>query len=146
VNLSEHFHLDEFTHSQTAIRKAIPNRPSPEIVENLKVTAAGMEAVRALLGNKPIIISSGYRSPKLNEAVGGSKTSAHMLGYACDFICPSYGKPIDIVHKIMSSGLQVDQCIQEGTWVHISFDPKLRGKFMTAIFDGNGGVRYSEGV
>ena len=105
-----------------------------------------MEKVRELLGNKPISITSGYRSKKLNEAVGGTKTSAHMLGYACDFICPSYGKPIDIVRKIAASKLEFDQCIQEGTWVHISFAPEMRKKVMTALFDGNGGVRYTEGV
>lgn len=146
MNLSEHFHLDEFTHSQTAIRKAIPNIPSPEIMGNLKDVADGMEKVRALLGNKPITVSSGYRSPKLNAAVKGSETSAHMLGHACDFICPSYGKPIDIVKKIQASDIDFDQVIQEGTWVHISFDPKNRKQVLTALFDGNGGVRYSEGV
>lgn len=146
MKLSEHFHLDEFTFSQTAIRKAIPNIPSPEIIGNLKEVADSMEKVRELLGNKTISITSGYRSKKLNEAVGGAKTSAHMLGYACDFICPSYGKPIDIVRKIAASKLEFDQCIQEGTWVHISFAPEMRKKVMTALFDGNGGVRYTEGV
>jgi zinc D-Ala-D-Ala carboxypeptidase len=146
MKLSEHFHLVEFTFSQTAIRKAIPNIPSPEIIGNLKDVADGMEKVRTLLGNKPISITSGYRSAKLNQAVGGSKTSAHMLGYACDFICPSYGKPIAIVKKIKDSDIDFDQCIQEGTWVHISFDPKNRKQVLTALFDGNGGVRYSEGV
>lgn len=146
MKLSEHFHLDEFTFSQTAIRKAIPNIPSPHIIGNLKEVADGMEKVRELLGNKPISITSGYRSKKLNEAVGGAKTSAHMLGYACDFICPSYGKPVDLVRKIAASNLEFDQCICEGTWVHISFAPEMRKKVMTALFDGNGGVRYSEGV
>jgi hypothetical protein len=146
MNLSEHFHLDEFTFSQTAIRNAIPNIPSPEIIGNLKDTADGMEKVRGLLGNKPISITSGYRSPKLNAAVGGSKTSAHMLGYACDFICPSYGRPIAIVKKIKDSDIEFDQVIQEGTWVHISFDPKNRKQVLTALFGGDGKVRYSEGV
>jgi hypothetical protein len=146
MKLSEHFMLDEFTFSQAAIRNAIPNIPSPEIIGNLKETADGMEKVRGLLGNKPISVTSGYRSPKLNAAVGGSKTSAHMNGYACDFICPAYGKPIDIVKKIASSDLEFDQVIQEGTWVHISFAPETRKKVLTALFLGDGKVRYSEGV
>lgn len=145
MKLTEHFNLIEFTHSQTAIRKAIPNIPSPDIMANLLTTAQGMEKVRELLG-KPITISSGYRSPKLNEAVGGSKTSAHMEGYAADFICPAYGKPIDIVRKIAASDIEFDMIICEGTWVHISFAPALRKKVMTAMFDGNGGVRYRDGV
>lgn len=145
MKLTEHFSLEEFTHSQTAIRKAIPNRPSPHVIANLLHAAEQMEKVRKLLGNKPITISSGYRSPKLNEAVGGSKTSAHMLGYAADFICPSCGPPIDVVRKIAASDLEFDQVIQEGTWVHISFDPQNRKEVLTALFTGNG-VRYSRGV
>lgn len=145
MKLTEHFNLAEFTHSQTAIRKGIPNIPSPSIMANLLTTAQGMEKVRAML-TRPITISSGYRSPKLNEAVGGSDNSAHMDGFAADFICPAYGKPIDIVRKIAASDLQFDQCIQEGNWVHISFDPKNRRQVLTAIFDGNGKARYREGI
>lgn len=145
MKLTEHFNLIEFTHSQTAIRWGIQNMPSPNIIANLLITAQGMEKVRAMLG-KPITISSGYRSPRLNVAVGGSDNSAHMEGYAADFICPAYGIPIDIVRKIAASDLEFDQCIQEGTWVHISFDPRNRREVMTAIFDGNGKARYRNGI
>jgi hypothetical protein len=145
VKLTEHFNLAEFTHSQTAIRKTIPNNPSPHVISNLLRTAEQMEKVRELLGNKPISISSGYRSPKLNAAVGGSPTSAHMQGYAVDFICPAFGSPIEIVRKTAASDLTFDQVIQEGTWVHISFDPQNRKEVLTALFTGSG-VRYSKGV
>ena len=71
--------------------------------------------------------------------------SAHIDGYAADFVCPSFGTPADIARAIVASGLVFDQCIQEGTWVHISFDPRARQQALTATF-GAGGARYSEGV
>ncbi|UWZ82477.1 D-Ala-D-Ala carboxypeptidase family metallohydrolase [Occallatibacter riparius] len=145
MQLSDHFSLDEMTFSSTAVRQSIDNTPPPDVVEHLKATAAGLEQVRALLG-LPLNIDSGYRCPALNHAVGGVPTSAHVTGYAADFVCRSFGVPLEIVKKIQADGtIQFDQLIQEGTWVHISFDPKMRGQVLTAHFV-NGKATYTQGA
>jgi zinc D-Ala-D-Ala carboxypeptidase len=124
TSLTEHFTLEEFIDSQTAARKGLNNVPalgSPERA-NLTRTAETMEKVRALLGDKPILISSGYRSPQVNAAVGGSKSSAHMSGLAVDFSCPGFGTPKAICKKLEPhmKALGVDQLIHEyDTWVHL---------------------------
>jgi len=120
MRLTDHFSLDEFTHSQTATRRGIDNTPDKRILDNLKHTAQEMEKVRVLLG-WPIYVSSGYRCPELNKAIGGSDTSQHMSGEAVDFVCPDFGIPLNIANKIASSDIDFDQLIYEGTWVHISF-------------------------
>lgn len=128
MKLSDHFYLEEFT--ITNVRGA-DNTPNSAILVNLQVTADYMEDVRKLLGNNPIIISSGYRSPGVNRLVGGAPKSAHMRGLAVDFICPKFGTPLDICHKIATSGLNFDQLIEEGTWVHLSFDETMRRQVLT---------------
>ena len=142
--LSTHFTLEELTASQEAIRKGIDNAPTPDVVTNLKRTALGLEQVRTRLG-APIIISSGYRSPALNAAVGGAKDSQHMIGEAADFICPGFGSPATVVSALMDSGIKFDQLIQEGKWVHISFSAKPRHQVLTAHFL-NGVASYTPGI
>ena len=144
AQLSPHFTLEELAFSQAASRKGIDNKPSREVVAHLATLAEGLEKVRALLGG-PIRITSGYRSPALNAAIGGAKNSAHMSGFAADFVCPSFGSPLDIVKAIAASSIKFDQCIQEGMWVHISFDPDMRREVLTAHFH-NGEAYYTEGV
>lgn len=138
---SQYFTLDELTHTD---HRTIDNTPSPEMIVILQETAKQMDRVRTLLG-KPIRVNSGYRSPALNTAVGGAPTSAHMSGYAVDFVCPGFGTPLQICQAIIASHIPFDQLIQEGSWVHISFDPRLRMKQMTATFTAAGTV-YSDGV
>ena len=145
TKLSEHFTLEELTFSATAQRKQIDNKPPAEVLENMKRLAAGLEEVRAALGNKPMRINSGYRSPKLNRAVGGARLSAHMAGYAADFVCPDFGSPLKIVKALAATGIQFDKLIQEGTWVHISFAPEARRQMLTAHFGPNG-TSYTAGV
>jgi zinc D-Ala-D-Ala carboxypeptidase len=121
MRLSENFSLEELTASETAARKGIDNTPSEEVIDNLKRLAAALQEVRALLNHRAILISSGYRSHELNQAVGGSATSDHCKGLAADFICPSYGTPNDIVRAIAASGLSFKQVIREfDRWVHLS--------------------------
>jgi zinc D-Ala-D-Ala carboxypeptidase len=121
MRLSENFSLEELTASETAARKGIDNTPSEEVINNLKRLAAALQEVRALLNHRAILISSGYRSHELNQAVGGSATSDHCKGLAADFICPSYGTPNDIVRAIAASGLSFKQVIREfDKWVHLS--------------------------
>ena len=121
MRLSENFSLEELTASETAARKGIDNTPSEDVINNLKRLAAALQEVRALLNHRAILISSGYRSPELNQAVGGSATSDHCKGLAADFICPSYGTPNDIVRTIAASSLSFKQVIREfDKWVHLS--------------------------
>ena len=137
MNLTEHFTLEELCFSSTAERLGIDNTPPEDIVANVSVLARGLEQVRALLG-KPMHIDSGYRCVALNSAVKGAQDSAHLRGFAADFICPEFGQPLGIVRVVSNSAILFDQCIQEGTWVHISFDPRARQEIMTAHFGPNG--------
>lgn len=136
MNLSDHFTLDEFAHSQTAARLGINNDPPIEALPALKRTAAGLELVRDLLG-MPITVSSGWRGVALNAAVHGSKSSQHMVGEAVDFICPAFGSPKQIVDAILASSIRFDQLIEEyGEWVHISFVDTPRLMALTIDKDG----------
>ena len=132
--LTEHFTLEELVHSNTAIRLDIDNTPPQQAADNLKRLANLLEKVRTTL-NAPLIISSGYRCSKLNEAVGGARDSQHLLGCAADFIAPKFGTPEMICHAIMDAGLIFDQLIHEfGAWTHISIAPldiKLRRQVLT---------------
>lgn len=120
LKISDHFYLEEVSTTQ---HRNIPNEPPQEVINTAIYVAMKMETMRALLGNKPISVSSWYRSPKLNAAVGGSTTSQHLKGEAVDFICPAFGTPYEIAHKLNQHKLAVgfDQLIYEGNWVHISF-------------------------
>lgn len=142
--LSEHFSLAELTASSTAQRLGIDNTPGLETITHLTALAGGLEQVRKLLC-APIHIDSAYRSPALNTAVRGAKDSAHLQGFAADFVCPQFGTPQEIAKLIAKSSIVFDQLIQEGTWVHISFAPKLRRQVLTAHF-GAGGTTYSLGA
>lgn len=131
TQLSEHFTLAEMVRSSTAERLRIDNTPSNEIIEHLYLCANRLEAVRRLLGNKPIRITSGYRSPRVNRAVGGSTTSSHCFGYAIDFQHPDLS-PYKVCQLIVDNGVRFDQLIHEfGSWIHISFDPLLRQQPLT---------------
>lgn len=141
MNLTNNFTLEEFTFSQEAQRKGLDNTPVKGILSKLINTAESMELVRNLLYGAPIIISSGYRSPEVNSAIGGSKSSQHMRGEAVDFTCPKFGTPEQIVRMIKNSVLDYDQLILEfNSWVHISFSDKNRRQ--TLIIDRNGTRNY----
>lgn len=123
--LSPHFTVEEFIRSDVAIRKGIYNFPPADVLENLRVLAAKLEAVRAILG-RPVLVSSGYRSEELNAAIGGSKTSKHMTGLAADIECPAFGTPFMVFDALreQKTALGYDQLILEfppDGWVHIGF-------------------------
>lgn len=132
MKLTTNFDLSEFTVSQTASRLDIPNDPPADIVPNLLELAIALEAVRARLGY-PIVISSGYRSPDLNKAVGGAPNSAHVLGWAADLTCPGFGNPLQVCRAIAQMpGFRFDQIIHEfGAWCHLSVDPRYRMQTLT---------------
>ena len=124
--LSPHFTLAEFTYSQTASRMGLDNTPSEEAHVHLQQLAQVMEKVRDICGACPVQITSGYRSPAVNAATGGSSTSAHMSGLAADFIIPAFGTPLDICLVLQSylAELTIDQLIHEyGDWVHLAISP-----------------------
>jgi hypothetical protein len=143
--LSEHFNLNEFTASETATRKGIDNTPPAVVTERLRMLAATLEQVRSLLGNNSIRISSGYRCLALNRAIGSGDLSAHVLGYAVDFTCPKFGTPKEVANKIAESPIKFDQLIYEGTWIHLSVDPRNRREVLTAQF-GKGKTKYTKGI
>ena len=106
------------------------------MVDALRRTAQLLEQVRALL-NKPILVSSGYRAPLVNRAVGGAANSAHMLGCAADFSCPAFGSPLEVAREIGQSDIVFDQLIYEfRAWVHIAWSPQTRRMVLT--IDGAG--------
>lgn len=132
MRLSQNFTLAEAMQSQEAARRGIDNTPSPEILKNMINAAVQMQEVRKILGHKPISVSSWYRCPALNKAVRGSKTSAHMTGWAVDFNCFAEGTPYRICSILKASGLKYDQLIHEfENWVHISFAPAMRQELLT---------------
>lgn len=119
MNITEHFSLEELCFSEVASRLGLDNIPTALVVANLKLVAVAMEKVRALLGNEPILVHSGYRSPLVNKAVGGVETSTHCMGLACDFVCPTFGSPSIVASAIAKSDIEYDQLILEYGWVHM---------------------------
>lgn len=126
--LTEHFSKEEMTITQV---RDVDNSCPPTLIIHLRNTAIVLEQVREILGGRPITVNSGYRCPAVNKAVGGADNSAHMQAYAVDFICPSFGTPLDICRALEASRLGFDQVIEEGTWVHISIAPPLRRQILT---------------
>ena len=88
MNLSNNFTLAELVKSQTAVRKNINNEPGTAEINNLiHLAETVLQPVREHFG-KPVVISSGYRSPELCEAIGSSAKSQHAKGEAADFEIP----------------------------------------------------------
>lgn len=122
--------LNELLASQTATRLNIDNMPDAKILFNLIESAIHLwQPTREILG-KPILITSGYRSPVLNAKIGGSPNSAHKYGYAIDFSCPSFGNTRQIVAfltlEFRKRGIKFDQLILEyprnpNSWVHLGY-------------------------
>jgi hypothetical protein len=141
MNLSEHFTLEEATYSDTAIRQGIDNQPSSLQLENMKVAAAKLEQLRAVTG--PLKINSWLRLPAVNVAVGGSKVSSHMDGWAID-VSSSKLTPYQLCQEVKKAGIKFDQMIHEfGRWMHISFDPAMRQQELTIYKPEN---KYKAGI
>jgi len=143
TKLTDHFSLEEFLISSTAEAMGNDNKPTPQHLKNLKNTAAGMERVRSILGDCAIVITSGYRNPVVNKAVGGVPNSAHALGHAADFRAAGFtaiGAARRIRDAHAAGEIEFDQLILETSRkiVHISFDPEggtkkkgMRGDVLT---------------
>ena len=123
--LSAHFTLDEMTYSDAALRHGWSNYPDPQSLENLKRTCQLLEQIR-LLFLSPLIITSGYRSMRVNEAIGSKDSSQHRVGCAADFKVAGYS-PDEVCMRIATSGIKFDQLIREyNSWTHISV-PNIPG-------------------
>jgi zinc D-Ala-D-Ala carboxypeptidase len=124
VNLSAHFTLAEFTATGHAVDNTLPEH----LLEEAKRTAEMLEAIRSCLGDMrariiPLIVTSGYRCPELNAAVGGAASSDHLRAMAADFKAPAFGTPLEVCRAIAPhlDDLGIGQLIHEfGTWVHVS--------------------------
>ena len=142
TQISPHFTLEEFTLSQTAARMGLDNTPTGQELDNVHSIAATLERVRTMLASKPILISSGYRAPAVNQACGGAENSAHMYGLAADFTCPGYGTPLEICKRLEPclAELKIDQLIHEyGDWVHLAIaGPDQAPRCQCLTIDENG--------
>lgn len=121
MNTPTYFTLHELLYSETALYSKIPNYPTWEQVENLnRLATTILDPVRKAFG-KPIKVSSGFRSPLLNKAVGGVSNSQHLKGLAADLQVSDMKA---LKQDILESGVPFDQLIEEnksGTkWLHIS--------------------------
>jgi zinc D-Ala-D-Ala carboxypeptidase len=120
MNLTAHFTLEELTASETAERHGWDNTPNDQELANLVRLAEFLEQVKEVLAGKPIIISSGLRTKKVNDSVGSKDTSQHRIGCAADFRVPGM-TPDEVVKAIVASGIEYDQVIREfDRWTHIS--------------------------
>ena len=128
MQLSGHFSLSELTKSQTAERKGISNKPTLEHIENLTELCTHILEPTRRNFSKPIVITSGYRSEELCEAIGSKTTSQHAKGQAADF--EMFGLDNKSLAKYIKNNLVFDQLILEfytpndpsSGWVHCSYN------------------------
>ena len=123
MNLTENFTLNELVYSATAEKNKIDNRPSVQVIANLKSLCENvLQPLRNALGC-PIIISSGFRCAVLNKKVGGQPNSQHLMGQAADLVVPQ--KNLKDVFNYIKSHLNYDQLLYEYSktdkWIHVSF-------------------------
>mgnify|MGYP000376082449 CR=1 FL=1 len=117
MNLTEHFTLEELTHTD---HRELDNTPNDAELENLKRLAEFLEKVKTVLGGKPIMVNSAFRSKAVNDAVGSKDTSQHRIGCAADLRVPGM-TPDEVVRAVIASDLGYDQVIREfDRWTHIS--------------------------
>ena len=146
MKLSKNFTLSEITKSNTAARLNIKNAPNKEHLKNMQVLIRDLiQPMRDALG--PIRISSGYRSPALNRAIGGSSKSQHCKGQALDI---QFWKDGEMCNKevydwVIEEGIEFDQMINEFdyAWIHISLKNKdNRNMVLEAYKDNDGDTAY----
>ena len=117
THLSNHFTLEELTVTD---HRTLDNSPTQEEISNLQRLAQFLEEVKTVLGGKPVMINSAFRSKAVNDAVGSSDRSQHRLGCAADIRVPGM-TPDSVVRAIIAAGLPYDQIIREfDRWTHVS--------------------------
>ena len=142
TQLSEHFSLEELT---VTSHREYDNTPNEDQINNLTRVAQLLEKVKALLGGKPVMVNSGYRSPQVNLAVGSKPTSQHCLGCAADIRVPGM-TPDEVVQAIKASDIPYDQLIREfDSWTHISVPNLANGepRKQALIIDKQGTRSYA---
>jgi|TARA_X000001388_G_C2172287_1_gene100312 hypothetical protein len=150
MKLTDNFSLLELTKSQTAERFGIDNNPDKEHIDNLqKLCDEILQPIRDYF-KKPVVISSGYRSPELSQKIGSSSRSQHCRGEAADLEIP--GVSNKELADFINENLNFDQVILEfhdpdeinSGWVHVSYvGDKNRSEYLLAERDDYGKVRYS---
>lgn len=119
----KYFTIAEFVRSETADRRGIDNKLPKELLPNVKALVDNvLDPLREAYG-KPVTVTSGYRCPALNKAVGGSATSDHMKGCAADITVGSPKENRRLFYLIQELGLDFNQLIDEKnfSWVHVSY-------------------------
>lgn len=121
MNLSPHFTFDELTVTD---HREFDNTPNADELANLTRLAAFLEEVKTVLGDKPVMVNSAFRSAQVNAAVGSKPTSQHRVGCAADLRIPGM-TPDEVVQAVIASNLNYDQVIREfDRWTHISIPNK----------------------
>lgn len=117
TQLSEHFSLEELTHTD---HREFDNTPNADELANLTRLADFLEQVKKVLGDKPVMVNSAFRCKQVNDAVGSKDSSQHRIGCAADLRIPGM-TPDEVVRAVIASDLQFDQVIREfDRWTHIS--------------------------
>jgi len=142
MKLSPNFSLEELTHTD---HRQFDNTPNESERANLERLAAFLEQVKTVLGGKPIIVNSAFRSKQVNDAVGSKDTSQHRIGCAADIRVPNM-TPDEVVKAVIASGIGYDQLIREfDRWTHISV-PSVAGgnpRRQSLIIDRQGVRNYA---
>lgn len=130
--LGRYFTVAELCHSGTAVRLNMSNQPGPREMQALSnLCQFILDPLRAEI-KRPIVITSGYRSPAVNRKVGGAPRSQHMLGEAADIVVPGM-TPAQVIRVVHGMRLPFDQAIEEfGEWVHISYGRAHRRQTLRA--------------
>jgi putative chitinase len=137
--MTEHFTLDELTHTD---HRTLDNTPNEAELANIQRLAEFLEQVKTLLGGKPIMINSAFRSKAVNDAVGSKDTSQHRIGCAADIRVPGM-TPDEVVRAVIASDLGYDQIIREyDRWTHISIpNEEVRAPRKQALIIDKQGTR-----
>jgi uncharacterized protein YcbK (DUF882 family) len=115
--MTPHFTLEELTHTD---HRELDNTPNESEIANIQRLAEFLEQVKEVLGGKPIMVNSAFRSKAVNDAVGSKDTSQHRIGCAADIRVPAM-TPDQVVRAIIASGIGYDQVIREfDRWTHVS--------------------------
>jgi len=142
MQLSEHFTLEELTHTD---HRDLENTPNETELANLKRLASFLETVKSVLGGKPIMVNSAFRSKAVNDAVGSKDSSQHRVGCAADLRVPGM-TPDEVVKAVIASGIGYDQIIREfDRWTHISVPNDANGtpRKQALIIDKQGTRAYA---
>lgn len=149
MEISKHFDMQEVVESQTALRKGIDNTLPDKLLPNVIMVAENVLEKAREFFHKPVVVSSWYRSPKLNKAIGGSVTSDHCKGCAVDF--KIMGVPNKQVAIFIRDNLEFRQLILEfynpdkpnSGWIHCSY---VEGDNKKEVLRTQDGKTYHKGL